>query len=153
MDVKNSLPARRTDQQSSICLFLSYWRKHCSVVAYALWHLNKCVYDLSHATLSWYHKVKHLMLQCETSISQFDPVFFLRKDGLLQGVVALHADDFRCTEECEEKVVTKLREICQEGKKESDNTLTDTEHKSIRSLIGKSLWASSQTQPYVALKA
>ena len=137
------------------------------------------------------------MLQCETSISQFDPaVFFLRKDGLLQGVVALHADDFRCTEECEEKVVTKLREICQEGKKESisfkflvgfglksdkakiflsqnqyianiqpavlsiksrrqnkRNTLTDTEHKSIRSLIGKSLWASSQTQPYVALKA
>ena len=34
--------------------------------------LNKCIYGLSDASLSWYCKVKHVMLQCGTSISQFD---------------------------------------------------------------------------------
>ena len=36
-----------------------------------LWRLNKCVYGLTDASLSWYRKVKHVMLQCGTSISQF----------------------------------------------------------------------------------
>ena len=34
-----------------------------------------------------------------------------------------------------------------------DNTLTNTGQKGFRSHIRQSLWASSQTQPYVALKA
>ena len=34
-----------------------------------LWRLNKCVYGLTDASLSWYRKMKHVMLQCGTSIS------------------------------------------------------------------------------------
>ena len=58
--------------------------------------------------------------------------------------------------EFEERVVTKLREIFQVGKlrrQNKDDTLTDTEQKSLRSLTGQILWASSHTRPGVAFKA
>ena len=137
------------------------------------------------------------MLQCGTSISQFDPaVFFIYEGGVLKGVVAVHVDNFMWSgcKEFEERVVTKLREIFQVGKEESisfkflglelksdkekiflsqnqyityiqpvvlsklrrqskDNMLTDIEQKSLRSLIGQILWASSETRPDVAFKA
>ena len=62
------------------------------------------------------------MLQCGTSISQFDPaVSFLHENGVLKGVVAVHVDDFMWSgcKEFEERVVMKLREIFQVGKEES----------------------------------
>ena len=151
-----------------------------------LWPLNKCICGLTDASLSWYCKVKHVMLQCGTLFSPFDPaVFFLHQDGVLRGAVAVHVGDFMWSgcKEFEERVVMKLREIFQVGKEESisfkflglqlksnkgkvflcqnqyiadiqpavlsklrrqnkDDTLSDTEQKSLRLHTERILWAS-----------
>lgn len=64
-------------------------------VNYVVWHLQKCVYGLSDASLCWYNRVKDVMVKCGASISTVDPtVFYWFKNGKLNGLLASHVDDF-----------------------------------------------------------
>ena len=61
-----------------------------------LWHLNKCVYGLSDASLKWYQRVKNFLLSTDGNMSKVDPAVFCWHNGdrCLSGVLACHVDDF-----------------------------------------------------------
>ena len=55
-----------------------------------LWKLNKCVYGLCDASLSWYHKVCEVMNQCGVTKSKVDPsVFYWIKNNEVCGVFGM----------------------------------------------------------------
>ena len=60
-----------------------------------LWLLNKCLYGLKDASRKWYLRVVEKLKKLGFQTSCYDSgMFFLIKDGILQGIVALHVDDF-----------------------------------------------------------
>ena len=60
-----------------------------------LWKLRNCVYGLSDASRKWYDQVKEFMLSVGCKMSVVDPaVFYYYQDGSLQGIIAVHVDDF-----------------------------------------------------------
>lgn len=60
-----------------------------------LWLLNKCLYGLKDASRKWYLRVLGKLKELGFQVSKYDAgLFYLIKDGILIGIVALHVDDF-----------------------------------------------------------
>ena len=60
-----------------------------------LWRLNKCLYGLKDASRKWYMKVLSKLKDLKFTKSAHDKgLFYLKIDGVLIGIVALHVDDF-----------------------------------------------------------
>ena len=60
-----------------------------------LWRLLKCLYGLKDASRQWYLKVKGKLKELGFQKSSHDAaLFYLIKDGKLQGFIGLHVDDF-----------------------------------------------------------
>ena len=60
-----------------------------------LWKLNKCLYGLKDASRQWYQRIKKTLREHGFKKSKYDGgLFFIIKDGVLQGAVGLHVDDF-----------------------------------------------------------
>jgi hypothetical protein len=78
-----------------------------------VWHLKKCVYGLVDASLYWYNRVKHVMLELGGTMSKVDPAVFywLSDNGQVIGMLASHVDDFiwSGTSEFEQCVINKIR--------------------------------------------
>ena len=89
-----------------------------------LWHLQKCVYGLSDASLHWYQRVKRVMLELGANISKVDPAVFywLDEDNNTKGILACHVDDFIWggNQSFEDEVVTSIRSYFNVGKEETE---------------------------------
>ena len=87
-----------------------------------VWHLYKCVYGLSDASLCWYKKVRSLMRELGAQVSKVDPAVFYWSDmqGKLTGVLATHVDDFiwAGNQEFEGKVISIIRSKLNVGKED-----------------------------------
>lgn len=86
-----------------------------------LWHLKKCVYGLSDASLNWYNRVSNVLLKLGATISKLDRAIFLwHKDSKLIGIMAIHVDDFLWSgnESFKNIVVEGLRKEFNVGKEE-----------------------------------
>ena len=60
-----------------------------------LWKLNKCLYGLKDASRKWYMRVLSKLKDLKfTKCAHDKGLFYLFKDGVLIGMVALHVDDF-----------------------------------------------------------
>ena len=60
-----------------------------------LWKLNKCLYGLKDASRKWYMRVLSKLKDLKfTKCAHDKGLFYLIKDGVLIGIVALHVDDF-----------------------------------------------------------
>ena len=60
-----------------------------------LWLLNKCLYGLKDASKQWYGKVEDRLYKLGFKKADDDyGLFYLVKDGVLQGFIGLHVDDF-----------------------------------------------------------
>ena len=60
-----------------------------------LWKLKTCVYGLSDAPRSWYVRVRDEFEKLKVKTSIYDhALFFWHEDGILQGIIASHVDDF-----------------------------------------------------------
>ncbi|KAK6187111.1 hypothetical protein SNE40_005204 [Patella caerulea] len=88
----------------------------------SLWLLNKCVYGLNDASLSWYKTVKAVMLNLNGKISKVDPAVFywIRPNGTVMGILACHVDDFVWggDQMFVKQVIDKIREQFNVGKEE-----------------------------------
>ena len=59
------------------------------------WKLKKTIYGLSDASRQWYLKVKESLIAYGMTMSIYDEAFFFNiHKGQLQGMIALHVDDF-----------------------------------------------------------
>ena len=66
-----------------------YGKKH------VLWRLKKCVYGLSDAAQMWYSSVKDEMIAAGIERCPHDDSFFYwKQNGVIEGTVAIHVDDF-----------------------------------------------------------
>ena len=64
-------------------------------IADKIWKLLKCLYGLKDASRQWYLKVKGKLQELGFKKSSHDAaLFYLVKDGSLQGFIGLHVDDF-----------------------------------------------------------
>ena len=60
-----------------------------------LWKLNKCLYGLKDASRKWYLRVLGKLKELDFKKCAHDKgLFYVFKDGILIGMVALHVDDF-----------------------------------------------------------
>lgn len=88
-----------------------------------VWKLNKCVYGLSDASLYWYDSVKSVLLETGAKMSKIDPAvfYYMTKEGVLEGVIACHVDDFIWggTNVFEQIVIDVIRNKFQIGKENS----------------------------------
>ena len=89
-----------------------------------VWKLRKCVYGLSDASLSWYKRVREVMLENGASISRVDPAVFYWTDNhsqSVQGVLAAHVDDFIWggTVEFSENIMTRVKDSFKIGREQS----------------------------------
>ena len=91
--------------------------------AKGVWHLKKCVYGLSDASLQWYRQVKSAMLETGGIGSKVDPAVFywLNQSGNVIGILGCHVDDFIWggTEKFENNVINKIRATFKIGKEDS----------------------------------
>ena len=79
-----------------------------------IWKLCTCVYGLVDASRIWHFRVKKELLNLGMSISTYDPaLFFWHCNEQLQGVLAVHVDDFLFggTELFKHTVIDKPKEI------------------------------------------
>ena len=77
-----------------------------------LWKLRKAVYGLSDASRVWYLRVVDELKRLGASVSAYDKAFFIWNDGTLQGLIAVHVDDFIwCgTSKFQKKIIDPIRE-------------------------------------------
>ena len=60
-----------------------------------VWKLEKTIYGLGDASRKWYLELKETLEMLGMVMSRYDEaVFYFQYDGALQGVIALHVDDF-----------------------------------------------------------
>ena len=87
-----------------------------------LWRLNKCLYGLKDASRKWNNKVDKKLKQLGFKQCSYDfGFYYLVKDGVLQGFVGLHVDDFIHSGNrffCK-KILPQLRACFKIGKEES----------------------------------
>ena len=79
-----------------------------------IWKLRTCVYGLADASRIWHLRVKEELPNLEMRISTYDPaLFFWHCNEHLQGVLAVHVDDFLFggTELFKHTVIDKIKEI------------------------------------------
>ena len=87
-----------------------------------LWLLLQCPYGLADASRNWYLRVKEVLLSCGLEQLKFDnAVFFWYHDGILQGIVAVHVDDFLYsgTDAFIKQVIAKIKLAFVVGNEES----------------------------------
>ena len=98
--------------------------KEANMAHESVWQLNKCVYGLNDASLSWYKKVKSVMRDCGAFVSKVDPAVFywLNDNGSLYGVLASHGDDFfwSGSDKFEQEIIEKVRTQLKVGKEDSE---------------------------------
>ena len=89
-----------------------------------VWHLKKCVYGLSDASLYWYKRVCEVMLKCGANISVVDPAVFYwtNSAGEVYGLLASHVDDFIWggSETFVQEVIPRIRSAFNVGREESE---------------------------------
>ena len=89
-----------------------------------IWRLNKCVYGLTDASLSWYKRVKSVLTECGGVMSKVDPSVFYWTDstGEVCGILACHVDDFIWggTDKFENEVISKIRSVFKVGKESTE---------------------------------
>ena len=77
-----------------------------------VWKLNRCIYGLNDAPRAWYDRVKEELSKLDGRMSKYDNALFswYDSDGQLEGVMALHVDDFEfCgTTEWQKRVVGSI---------------------------------------------
>ena len=86
-----------------------------------LWLLKKTIYGLMDARRKWYLKVKEVLLNLHVKMSIYDEsLFYLFQDGILQGVIGIHVDDFffAGTSLFYDSVIKKLHEVFEISKEE-----------------------------------
>ena len=90
-----------------------------------LWKLQKCVYGLVDASLSWYKRVCRVMSETGAKTSAVDPAVFywLSSTGSVEGILASHVDDFIWggTPAFEKRVIAYIRSCLYVGKEEEDD--------------------------------
>ncbi len=60
-----------------------------------LWKLKKCLYGLNDAARKFYLSVKETLLSCGCVMQEYEPALFVyKKDGVIQGILLSHVDDF-----------------------------------------------------------
>ena len=87
-----------------------------------VWKLRKCVYGLSDASMKWYERVKSTMTELQGKMSSVDSALFTwHKGNELQGLIAVHVDDFLWSgnAEFQSTIIPKLRKTFTIGKEES----------------------------------
>ena len=90
----------------------------------SLWLLLQCVYGLSDASRQWYLRVQKELLACGLEKHKYDnSVFFWYHDGTLQGVVAVHVDDFLYagTKLFQNTVISQIKSMFVVGSEEESN--------------------------------
>lgn len=89
-----------------------------------VWQLRKCVYGLSDASLSWYNRVKELLVSRDAIVSKANPAVFLWENGdqRVERVLACHVDDFLWggSSEFEVRVINEIRKTFLVGKEEGE---------------------------------
>jgi len=89
-----------------------------------VWHLKKCVYGLTDASLYWYKKVCDVLKSCGARISSVDPAvfFWCNEKSECEGVLASHVDDFiwSGSVEFEQSVIPHIRSAFNVGREEKD---------------------------------
>ncbi|XP_071821643.1 uncharacterized protein [Apostichopus japonicus] len=92
-------------------------------VEHSVWHLQKCVYGLSDASLCWYNKVKEVMLDCGAAVSSVDPAVFYWFTEELRGILASHVDDFIWAgdDKFERDVIDKIKARLCVGQEEAES--------------------------------
>ena len=86
-----------------------------------IWKLKKCVYGLSDASMKWYERVKSTMINLGGEMSSVDSALFIwHKDGVLEGLIAVHVDDFLWagSNRFYQSIIQQLRKIFTFGKEE-----------------------------------
>ena len=89
-----------------------------------LWLLNKCLYGLKDASKQWYGKVENRLLKLGFKKANDDyGLFYLVKDGVLQGFIGLHVDDFihAGTDFFNKEIMPKVLSIFKVGKSEQNS--------------------------------
>lgn len=60
-----------------------------------IWKLRRCPYGLNDAPRNWYQRVKMELFKLGVQLSRYDEALFYYKcNGSLEGILALHVDDF-----------------------------------------------------------
>ena len=85
-----------------------------------IWKLRSCLYGLNDAARQFYHSVVETLISLGCEQSSLDPaLFYLKRDGILVGMIVSHIDDFLHSGSPEfEEVLKKLRERFLAGKLE-----------------------------------
>ena len=89
-----------------------------------IWKLRHCLYGLNDAARHFYQSVTETMKNLGCQISSVDPaLFFLRRHGHLEGIVASHIDDFlhAGSDIFDAVVMTRLRDRFLAGKVEESH--------------------------------
>ena len=89
-----------------------------------VWKLNKPAYGLEDASRKWFQSTESTLLSLGMIQSLSDKcLFYLYKDGCLQGILLIHVDDFLTSgsDIFKEEVILKLREKYTFGKISSTN--------------------------------
>ena len=89
-----------------------------------LWLLRKCLYGLKDASKQWYSKIENHLYSLGFKRADDDyGLFYLVKDGTLQGFIGLHVDDFiHCGNRYfNEVIMTLVLDIFKVGKSEHGN--------------------------------
>ena len=84
-----------------------------------LWKLNKAVYGLNEASRQWYNRVYDELLKLGLHRSMYDEaLFYWKKNGKLEGVIAVHVDDFLFggTDGFHKEVIERLKTVFEIGK-------------------------------------
>ena len=69
--------------------------KESNLPANKLWKLKKCLYGLKDASRQWYLRIKKTLREHGFKKSKYDGgLFYIIKNGVLQGAVGIHVDDF-----------------------------------------------------------
>ena len=79
-----------------------------------VWKLRKAVYGLNEASRFWYNRVKDEMIKIGFTRSKYDEaLFYCKEGGQLQGIIAIHVDDFLFggTKKFHETKMSRLRTI------------------------------------------
>ena len=78
-----------------------------------LWKLNKVIYGLSDASRMWYLRVKEVLESLGMKMSIYDEaLFYYKQNGNLNGLIAIHVDDFLHVGNSKfEEVIIKVKEL------------------------------------------
>ena len=122
--------------------------------------------------MKWYERVKSTMTELQGKMSSVDSALFTwHKGNELQGLIAVHVDDFLWSGNAEfqstiiptfiaqvseqikfdqEDYINALKPITIQCHQQPDQPLSPTEKELLRSKIGQLLWISSQTRPDIS---